>query len=186
VTGNRSLVFCAAALLAYAAPARAQFRPAALSVGARVLGALPVGARGKGLKAGRGFGVDVGLEVRPGWTVYAGFSRTGFPLRETDGDRRVDSGADLGIMASGALGGVPLWSRYGLVFHEAETHLASGHGDGLDDGRSGLGLETGVGVTLRLGRHTALAPGVAYTAYPLGETGGISHLRAEVGARLRP
>ncbi len=176
-----------AAALACAAPAAAQARAADFSLGGRVLAARPVGDRGEGLDAGAGFGLDVGYELRPGLTVYAGFSRTAFPA-DADAEEadRVDSGIDLGVRVARPVGGVPLWFRGGVVVHEAETHLASGGGDGLDDGRSGIGLESGAGVALRLGRHFTLLPGVAYTAYPGGDPGGVPHLRAEVGLRLRP
>ena len=125
--------------------------------------------------------------MRPGLAVHAGFSRTVFPAggsaEKTD---RVDSGLDVGVLTTPTVRGVPLWLRGGVVLHEAETHLASGGGDGLDDGESGLGLESGAGLALRVGRHLLLLPGVAYTAYPVGDPGGVSHLRAEVGLRLRP
>jgi hypothetical protein len=184
---GRPFALAAAAALACAAPVTAQLRGSAFSVGGRVLAARPVGDRGEGLDAGRGFGFDVGYEARPGLAVYAGFSRTVFHVETAVGGAdRVDSGADVGVLTTRSLGGVPLWFRGGLVLHEAETHLASGEGDGQDDGRSGIGLESGIGVALRLGRHLALLPGVAYTAYPVGDPGGISHLRAEVGLRLRP
>ena len=173
--------------LACAAPAAAQLRASALSVGGRVLAARPVGGRGEGLDAGTGFGFDAGYELRPGLTLYAGFSRMVFAVETAvEAADRVDSGMDVGVLLARSAGGVPLWLRGGLTLHEAETHLASGGGDGLDDGRSGIGLESGAGVALRLGRRLVLLPGVAYTAYPLGDPGGVTHLRAEVGARLRP
>jgi hypothetical protein len=173
--------------LACAAPAAAQLRASALSVGGRVLAAGPVGGRGEGLDAGTGFGIDAGYELRPGLTVYAGFSRTIFAVGgAAEATDRVDSGVDAGVLLARSAGGVPLWLRGGVTLHEAETHLASGGGDGLDDGRSGIGLESGAGVELRLGRRLALLPGVAYTAYPLGDPGGVTHLRVELGARLRP
>jgi hypothetical protein len=184
---GRPFALAAAAALACAAPAVAQLRASAFSAGGRVLAARPVGDRGDGLDAGRGFGFDVGYEARPGLAVYAGFSRTVFPVETAvGGTDRVDSGVDVGVLATRTLAGVPLWFRGGLVLHEAETHLASGQGDGQDDGRSGVGLESGTGVALRLGRHLALLPGVACTAYPVGDPGGVSHLRAELGLRLRP
>lgn len=184
---GRSLAPAVAAALACAAPAAAQLRASALSVGARVLAAKPAGDRGGGLGAGTGFGVDVGYELRPGLGVYAGFSRTVFPVETAvAGTDRVDSGVDVGVLLAGSAGGVPLLLRGGVTLHEAETHLASGGGDGLDDGRSGIGLESGVGVELRLGRRLALLPGVACTAYPVGDPGGVSQLRAELGVRLRP
>jgi hypothetical protein len=177
----------ALAALACSAPAAAQLRASDFSLGGRVLVARPVGERGEGLDAGTGFGFDVGYELRPGLVVYAGFSRTVFPLADAaDEADRVDSGLDAGVLTTSRIGGVPLWLRGGVVLHEAETHLASGGGDGLDDGESGPGLESGFGLALRLGRRLLLLPGVAYTAYPVGDPGGVSHLRAEVGLRLRP
>lgn len=176
-----------AAALACAAPAAAQAATSGFSLGGWVLAAHPVGDRGEGLDAGAGFGFDVGYQLRPGVILYAGFSRIAFPVEEAAEEAdRVDSGIDLGVLVARPVGGVALWFRGGVVVHEAETHLASDGGDGLDDGRSGVGLESGVGVALRLGRHLALVPGVAYTAYPLGDPGGVSHLRAELGLRLRP
>jgi hypothetical protein len=184
---GRTVVLCGCALLACAGSARAQGGASALSVGGRVLAAMPVGGRGAGLETGTGFGVDAGYDVRPGWTVYAGYSRTAFPVEAEGRDLdRVDSGVDVGVRTQRTVGGVPLWLRGGIVFHEAETHLRSGGGDGLDDGKTGVGLESGLGVNVQLGRHLALLPGVAYTAYPVGDPGGVSHLRAEVGVRLRP
>ncbi|HEV2150535.1 MAG TPA: outer membrane beta-barrel protein [Longimicrobiaceae bacterium] len=177
---------CGCALLACAGSAQAQGGASALSLGGRVLAAAPVGDRGAGLETGVGFGVDAGYEVRPGLVVYAGYSRTVFPVEQEGRDAdRVDSGIDLGVLTRRPVGGVPLWFRGGIVFHEAETHLRSG-GGGLDDGTTGVGLESGVGAEVRLGRHVMLLPGVGYTAYPVGDPGGVSHLRAEVGVRLRP
>lgn len=173
--------------LACAAPAAAQLRASAFSLGVRVLAARPVGARGEGLGAGTGFGFDVGYPLRPGLTLYAGFCRVVFPVRgAAEATDRVDSGVDAGVLLARPAGGVPLWLRGGVTLHEAETHLASAGGDGLDDGASGIGLESGAGVELRLGRRLILLPGVAYTAYPLGDPGGVTQLRAELGARLRP
>lgn len=188
VTRKKSsgIAACAAALLACAGPAGAQIRPAAFSVGARVLGALPISSRSEILRKATGFGVDLGVEVLPGWSVYAGFSRTAFPLENRAGEWRVDSGADVGVTTEAVVGGLPLWARYGLVFHEAETHLGSARGDGEDDGKTGMGLETAFGVLFASGPHLAVRPGVAYTAYPLGEAGGVSHVRAELGVRIRP
>lgn len=184
---GRCFALAAAAALACAAPAAAQLRASAFSVGGRVLAARPVGDRGEGLDGGTGFGFDVGYEPRPGLMVYAGFSRAVFPVETAvGGTDRVDSGADVGVLTTRSLARVPLWFRGGLVVHEAETHLASGEGDGQDDGRSGVGLESGIGVALRLGRHLVLLPGAAYTAYPVGDPGGVPHLRAELGLRLRP
>ena len=181
------LALAAAAVLACASPTAAQGRVSAFSVGGRVLAARPVGDRGRGLDAGGGAGFDIGYEARPGLAVYAGLSRTVFPLETAvGGTDRVDSGVDVGVRTTRSLGGVPLWFRGGLVVHEAETHLASGEGDGQDDGRSGVGLESGIGVALRLGRRLALLPGIAYTAYPVGDPGGVSHLRAELRLRFRP
>lgn len=177
----------ALAALACSTPAAAQLRASDLSVGGRALAARPVGDRGEGLDAGTGFGFDVGYDVRPGLTLYAGFSRAVFPVAGSAGDAdRVDSGIDAGVLTTPTVGGVPLWLRGGIVLHEVETHLASGGGDGLDDGESGIGLESGAGLALRLGRRLLLLPGVAYTAYPVGDPGGVSHLRAELGVRLRP
>lgn len=177
----------ALAALACAAPAAAQLRASDFSFGGRVLAARPVGERGEGLDAGTGFGFDVGYDIGPGLMLYAGFSRTVFPVEDSTEDAdRVDSGIDAGVLTMPRIGGVPLWLRGGVVLHEAETHLASGGGDGLDDGESGPGLESGAGVALWLGRHLLLLPGVAYTAYPVGDSGGVSHLRAELGVRLRP
>jgi len=173
--------------LACAAPAAAQLRASALSVGGRVLAARPVGDRGEGLDAGTGFGIDAGYELRPGLTLYAGFSRVVFRVRgAAEAADRVDSGADAGVLLARSAGGVPLWLRGGLALHEAETHLASAGGDGLDDGRSAVGLEGGAGVAIRLGRRLVLLPGVAYAAYPPGGSGGVTQLRAELGARLGP
>ena len=181
-----SVLLLGIAALACAAPAAAQLHASGFSVGGRVLAGRPVGERGEGLGAGMGFGVDAGWELWPGLTLYAGFSRTSFPVEDAaDEADRVDSGIDLGVLTLPTVAGVPLWLRGGVVLHEAETHLASDDG-GLDDGESGLGLESGVGLALRLGRHLLLLPGVAYTAFPVGDPGGVSHLRAEVGVRLRP
>ena len=177
--GARISFLLAVVLLGCGTPATAQ-----LSVGARVLAAQPVGDRGEGLDAGVGFGVDVGYDLRPGLSLYAGFSRTTFPVEGVEGADRVDSGIDAGVVTTRDLGGVPLRFRGGIVLHEAETHLAGREG-GEDDGESGVGLESGVGVLLRLGRHLALTPGLAYTAYPQGDPGGVSQLRVEVGARSR-
>lgn len=176
----RTVLLAAAALLACAVPAAAQ-----LSVGARALAARPVGERGDRLEPGAGLGFDVGYDLRPGLTLYAGYSRTTFPVERTEGADVVDSGIDAGVVTTRAAGGVPLWFRAGVVLHEAETHLAS-RGGGEDDGESGLGLESGVGVLLRLGPNVSLTPGFMYTAYPMGDLGGVSHLRTEVGVRLRP
>ncbi len=173
--------------LACAAPAAAQLRASGLSLGGRVLAARPAGGRGEGLGAGTGFGFDAGYDLRPGLTLHAGFSRVVFAVggaaQATD---RVDSGVDVGVLLARPAGGIPLWLRGGLTLHETETHLASAGGDGLDDGRSGIGLEGGAGVELRLARRLVLLPGVAYTAYPAGDPGGVTQLRAELGARIRP
>lgn len=184
VGSARRLALVVPALLACGSPAAAQ---GAISAGGRVLAAGPVGDRGAELGTGTGFGVDAGYEVRPGLTVYAGYSRAVFPV-EQEGPSldRVDSGVDLGVLTERPVGGVPLWFRGGIVFHEAETHLRSGGGDGLDDGETGVGLESGIGLALRLGRRVELMPGVVYAAYPVGDPGGVTHLRAEVGVRLRP
>lgn len=187
---GRCFALAAVAALACAAPAAAQGRVSDFSVGGRVLVAEPVDDRYGELGTGAGFGLDVGYQVRPGVMLYAGFSRIAFPVEEAAEEAdRVDSGIDLGVLVTLPEGGVPLlWLRGGVVVHEAETHLASGGGDGLDDGQSGRGLEGGMGLGLRLGRHVTLLPGVVFTTYPFvrGGGSGVSHLRGELGVRLRP
>ncbi|HEX2190233.1 MAG TPA: hypothetical protein VHG51_15100 [Longimicrobiaceae bacterium] len=181
----RPIACVVAVLLACAAPAAAQDL-SALSVGGRVLATHPVGERGAGLDGGTGFGLDVGWELRPGLTLYAGYARTVFPVEgAADAADRVDSGIGLGVLTRRPVAGVPLWFRFGLLLHVAETRLASGGGDGLDDGWTGAGLESGVGVALRVGRRVELLPGVLYAAYPVGGPGGVSHLRGEAGVRFR-
>ncbi len=182
----RTAPLLALALLACTAPARAQLRPSAFSVGGRVHAAIPLGSRGEGLDAGTGFGIDAAYELGPGFLVYLGFSRTSFPVSGAGGTDRVDSGVDVGILTQRPVGGIPLRFRAGLVLHEAETHEASAGGDGLDDGKTGVGLESGIGVLFRLGRRLDLVPGVTHTAYTRGAPGGVTHLRAELTARLRP
>lgn len=187
---GRCFALAAVTVLACAAPAAAQGRARDYSIGGRVLVAEPLEEYYDVLGAGAGFGLDLGYQVRPGVTLYAGFSRTRFPVKEAAEETdRVDSGIDLGVLVTLPEGGVPLlWLRSGVVVHEAETHLASGGGDGVDDGRSGKGLEGGIGLGLRLGRHVTLLPGVVYTSYPFVNRGGsgVSHLRGELGVRLRP
>ncbi|HEX2095202.1 MAG TPA: hypothetical protein VHG28_22590 [Longimicrobiaceae bacterium] len=175
------------ACVGWGAPARAQLPASPFSVGARVFAAEPTDREDGPLERGTGFGVDAGYTLRSGFTLYAGFSRITFPLEDAgEGADKVDSGVDLGVLSGRPFGGIPFWFRAGVVFHEAETHLESAGGDGQNDGKTGIGVDGGVGVLVRLGRHLAVTPGIGYTAYPIGDPGGATHVRAELGVRVRP
>lgn len=116
------------ALAAGAGGARAQ-GTLPITVQARLDAGLPLGDFKDATKAGLGWGVDVGYDVSPAFSLYAGYSTFDFDLRSSSVTVR-DDGFDVGgrlLMGTGG-GVVTTYAQFGALFHNGETGFEVGLG----------------------------------------------------------
>ncbi|HEX8276101.1 MAG TPA: outer membrane beta-barrel protein [Longimicrobiaceae bacterium] len=172
----------ALAAVASAGAARAQ-SVIPLAVEARASAAVPTGdfadfGGGGGIGTGYGFGARAELKLNPLFSVYGGYSWTGYDYEDVE-ETLTQQGADAGIRLGLGRGLIPLgpYARGGIVYHKLE--------DDTFEGESKLGYEVGGGLSFPLGLVISVTPEVTYTRIndALGADRDLSAVRFGVGLR---
>ncbi len=189
-----SFACCALGLLAVE-PLAAQL-PGALSLEARLGGALATGALADpvdGVDAGAGYaaGISARWDATEAVAVYVGYERAGLACAacedaSLDGTV-VDAGLGAGAILTlpSVLPGISPWVRAGVVRRQLRF---SGGGE-TSASAPGLGFDLGAGVTLPLVASFSLTPGIRFLNYPAefdfaivpDRSVDVSHVGVDVG-----
>lgn len=150
------------AVLALASAGRARAQ-ATLPISAEVR--LDAGIPTNPANTGLGWGVTGAWDLSPTFSIYGGYSRFDFDLRNSDGTAR-DDGWDIGgrvMLGTGAAVWTP-FAQFGALFHNGDT-----------------GFEAGLGASYPVGNGAALTPLARFRKIGDGEYFGIG-----IGLSLRP
>jgi opacity protein-like surface antigen len=170
-------LLAAVATFAVAGTAQAQLVPNLTPFSVEVRGGAAFPRDAEGVKTGYTIGADLGVNVMPAVSLYAGYSRSTFGEDGGDGDATL-SGFDVGARVEIPTPLIPIdpWIKAGAVFHKLDI-------DGEEASDRETGYELGAGVGFGLIPKVTLSPSVTYTK--IGGDLDASHVRAEVALRVR-
>jgi opacity protein-like surface antigen len=160
----KTMVVCAALVLAIAAPRAAQAQsPLSLEITAD--GAVPTQTLGgSDLGTGFGFGANLRYRFMPHLAAYAGWEFHHHRSDDLIGGRRTDvedTGYTVGLRFEHPLAGrTAYWVRAGALYSHIE--LENADGDLVADSGHGVGWEGGAGLAIPLRSRLALTPGFRY------------------------
>lgn len=135
------------------------------------------------------FGVSAAYAPVPSLAVYAGYGRTAFGCEEgfcRDADPTfTTSGVSAGLRVQLPVGA---WARAGVARHRLDVSSTPGGQPHSGSSEAALGVETGAGWAVSLGRRVSLTPGVGYLRYDAvladGSSDGVAVVTADVGVRV--
>jgi hypothetical protein len=203
---KKSLGFLSlAAAAVFAAPAHAQL-PNVTPFSFEVRGGLaaPLGdfgsddeETGYGAKMGTSLGGNATFHFMPLLGIYAGYTRNQFDVEGEDDADIIDSGFEAGVRLAVPTPLIPIdpYVKLGAVYHDLKLQASDGGATfGFTSDRS-LGFEVGAGIGIGLGPKLSFTPQVTYTRYSpqfddeveelTGEAPDVSHVRVDVGLRIR-